>query len=173
MSAHRAVDSVCATVIGTVVQEDELALEVLLGLLSQVALVAFVGLSDYLHVPALVDLNPSRSAVLANQRVPHLPRCRQLHPACLQVARPTNSVALTPRSCKSFCQPSADFVIPAIHQCATVVIRTFGKGLLLLSHIDEIFGKAIAVIDIISAASPCPFFGETLRSVSFAASARA
>jgi len=127
VSADRAGDDIGPTVVGTIVEEDEFALEVLLLRLDEVLFVAFVGLSHYLHVASLVDLYAPCRTVLANQRISHLPCRRQLHPACLQVARATYSVTLATRSSQFFSYPSADFIVPSIHEGAAVVSRSFRK----------------------------------------------
>lgn len=102
LSAGRTDDDVGAAIVGTVVEEDELALKVLLRLLHERLLVALLRLPDDLHVASLVDLNAPRRSILAHQRISQLSGRRQLHPTRLQIARAAHSVAFAARSSQLF-----------------------------------------------------------------------
>ena len=72
---------------------------------------------------------------------------------------------------RDFPYPSSSLVIVQVHQLSAVVVSAASHAHLPFSDVNEILGKLVAVMDVISAASPYPFLLEIFGTTRLGTSA--
>ena len=72
---------------------------------------------------------------------------------------------------RDFPYPSSSLVIVQVHQLSAVVVPAASHAHLPFSDVNEILGKLVAVMDVISAASPYPFLLEIFGTTRLGTSA--
>lgn len=129
-----------------------------------------VGSGDVVRLPLDAESTPSSRldssgvVVFRFQMVTNFSEGRQLLPASDERARSADSVAFACHLHILDDGPSTSLVIVQIHQLAAVILASSLHAHFALTDVNEILGKFVSIVDVISTSTPNPFLPEIFGS---------